>query len=155
MDALNAGQTIALVSDAGTPAISDPGFLLVREAIKQGNEVITLPGSTAFVPALVNSGLPCEKFYYEGFLPHKKGRATRIADIVQRKETCVLYESPHRILKTLSQLLEAAGSERIVSISREISKLHEETVRGTIPEVIKYYENNPIKGEFVLVLQGS
>lgn len=155
VDSLNAGQTIALVSDAGTPAISDPGFLLVREAIKQGNNVITLPGATAFVPALVNSGLPCEKFYYEGFLPHKKGRATRIADIVQRKETCVMYESPHRILKTLAQLLEAAGSERIVSISREISKLHEETVRGTIPEVIKYYENNPMKGEFVLVLQGK
>jgi 16S rRNA (cytidine1402-2'-O)-methyltransferase len=155
VDALNSGQTIALISDAGTPAISDPGFLLVREAIKQGIEVITLPGSTAFVPALVNSGLPCEKFYYEGFLPHKKGRATRIADLVQRKETCVLYESPHRILKTLNQLLEAAGPERIVSISREISKLHEETVRGTISEVIEYYENNPIKGEFVLVLQGG
>lgn len=154
VDVLNSGQTIALVSDAGTPAISDPGFLLVREAIKQKNEVVTLPGATAFVPALVNSGLPCEKFYYEGFLPHKKGRATRIADIVGRKETSVLYESPHRILKTLGQLLEAAGSERIVSISREISKLHEETVRGTIPEVIEYYENNPIKGEFVLVLQG-
>jgi 16S rRNA (cytidine1402-2'-O)-methyltransferase len=154
VDALNSGQTIALISDAGTPAISDPGFLLVREAIKQGNEVITLPGATAFVPALVNSGLPCEKFYYEGFLPHKKGRATRIADLITRKETCVLYESPHRILKTLNQLLEAAGPERIVSISREISKLHEETVRGTIPEVIEYYENNPIKGEFVLVLQG-
>ena len=154
VDALSSGQNIALISDAGTPAISDPGFLLVREAIKEGNEVITLPGATAFVPALVNSGLPCEKFYYEGFLPHKKGRQTRIADIVERKETCVMYESPHRILKTLAQLLEAAGPERIVSISREISKLHEETVRGTIPEVIEYYENNPIKGEFVLVLQG-
>ena len=154
-DELTAGKTIALISDAGTPAISDPGFLLVREAIKAGVEVETLPGATAFVPALVNSGLPCEKFHYEGFLPHKKGRQTRIAEIVERKETCVMYESPHRILKTLNQLLEAADSERIVSISREISKLHEETVRGTIPEVIEHFENNPIKGEFVLVLQGK
>ncbi|MCF8275521.1 MAG: 16S rRNA (cytidine(1402)-2'-O)-methyltransferase [Flavobacteriales bacterium] len=151
---LVSGKSLALISDAGTPAISDPGFLLVREAIKEGVRVITLPGATAFVPALVNSGLPCEKFHYEGFLPHKKGRATRIAELVGKDVTSVLYESPHRILKTLSQLLEAAGPERIVSISREISKLHEETVRGTIPEVIEYYENNPIKGEFVLVLQG-
>lgn len=155
VESLNSGQTIALISDAGTPAISDPGFLLVREAIKEGNEVITLPGATAFVPALVNSGLPCEKFHYEGFLPHKKGRQTRIAELVEKDVTSVLYESPHRILKTLNQLLEAAGPERIVSVSREISKLHEETVRGTIPEVIAYYENNPIKGEFVLVLQGK
>ncbi len=151
---LEAGKNIALISDAGTPAISDPGFLLVREAVKAGVEVITLPGATAFVPALVNSGLPCEKFHYEGFLPHKKGRQTRIAELVEKDVTSVLYESPHRILKTLSQLLEAAGPERIVSISREISKLHEETVRGTIPEVIEHFENNPIKGEFVLVLQG-
>jgi len=151
---LEAGKNIALISDAGTPAISDPGFLLVREAVKAGIEVITLPGATAFVPALVNSGLPCEKFHYEGFLPHKKGRQTRIADLVAKDVTCVLYESPHRLLKTLQQLLEAAGEERQVSVSREISKLHEETVRGTIPEVIKHFENNPIKGEFVLVLQG-
>lgn len=155
VDVLQTGQSIALISDAGTPAISDPGFLLVREAIKQGVEVLTLPGATAFVPALVNSGLPCEKFYYEGFLPHKKGRATRIADLVQRTETCVLYESPHRILKTLTQLRDAAGGQRLVSISREISKLHEETVRGTIDEVIEHFQSNPIKGEFVLVLQGA
>lgn len=152
---LASGKTIALVSDAGTPAISDPGFLLVREAIKGGIEVETLPGATAFVPALVNSGLPCEKFHYEGFLPHKKGRQTRIAELIEKDVTSVLYESPHRLLKTLNQLLEAAGTERIVSISREISKLHEETVRGTIPEVIKHFENNPIKGEFVLVLEGK
>lgn len=151
---LEAGKSIALISDAGTPAISDPGFLLVREAVKAGVEVITLPGATAFVPALVNSGLPCEKFHYEGFLPHKKGRQTRIADLVEKDVTSVLYESPHRLLKTLGQLLEAAGEERLVSVSREISKLHEETVRGTIPEVIEHFENNPIKGEFVLVLQG-
>jgi 16S rRNA (cytidine1402-2'-O)-methyltransferase len=151
---LEAGKNIALISDAGTPAISDPGFLLVREAVKQGIEVITLPGATAFVPALVNSGLPCEKFHYEGFLPHKKGRQTRIAELVEKDVTSVLYESPHRLLKTLGQLLEAAGEERLVSVSREISKLHEETVRGTIPEVIEHFENNPIKGEFVLVLQG-
>lgn len=154
VDELRSGKNIALISDAGTPAISDPGFLLVREAVKAGVEVITLPGATAFVPALVNSGLPCEKFHYEGFLPHKKGRQTRIAELVEKDVTSVLYESPHRILKTLAQLLEAAGPERIVSVSREISKLHEETVRGTIPEVIEHFENNPIKGEFVLVLQG-
>lgn len=154
VDELTTGKTIALVSDAGTPAISDPGFLLVREAVKAGIEVETLPGATAFVPALVNSGLPCEKFHYEGFLPHKKGRQTRISELVEKDVTSVLYESPHRILKTLNQLLEAAGPERLVSVSREISKLHEETVRGTIPEVIEHFENNPIKGEFVLVLQG-
>lgn len=151
---LEAGKNIALISDAGTPAISDPGFLLVREAVKAGVDVITLPGATAFVPALVNSGLPCEKFHYEGFLPHKKGRQTRIAELVEKDVTSVLYESPHRLLKTLGQLLEAAGEERLVSVSREISKLHEETVRGTLPEVIEHFENNPIKGEFVLVLQG-
>lgn len=154
VDELVAGKKVALISDAGTPAISDPGFLLVREAIKAGIEVETLPGATAFVPALVNSGFPCEKFHYEGFLPHKKGRQTRIAELVDKDVTSVLYESPHRILKTLGQLLEAAGEERLVSVSREISKLHEETVRGTIPEVIAHFENNPIKGEFVLVLQG-
>lgn len=154
VDELASGKTIALVSDAGTPAISDPGFLLVREALKAGIEVETLPGATAFVPALVNSGLPCEKFHYEGFLPHKKGRQTRITELVEKDVTSILYESPHRILKTLNQLLEAAGAERLVSVSREISKLHEETVRGTIPEVIEHFENNPIKGEFVLVLQG-
>ena len=154
VDELVAGKTIALISDAGTPAISDPGFLLVREAVKAGIEVETLPGATAFVPALVNSGLPCEKFHYEGFLPHKKGRQTRIAELVEKDVTSVLYESPHRILKTLGQLLEAAGEERLVSVSREISKLHEETVRGKIPDVIEHFENNPIKGEFVLVLQG-
>lgn len=151
---LLSGKNIALISDAGTPAISDPGFLLVREAVKAGVEVMTLPGATAFVPALVNSGFPCEKFHYEGFLPHKKGRQTRIAELVQKDVTCVLYESPHRLLKTLQQLLEAAGEERLVSVSREISKLHEETVRGTIPHLIEHFENNPIKGEFVLVLQG-
>ena len=154
VDELASGKTIALVSDAGTPAISDPGFLLVREALKAGIEVETLPGATAFVPALVNSGLPCEKFHYEGFLPHKKGRQTRIAELVDKDVTSVLYESPHRILKTLNQLLEAAGPERLVSVSREISKLHEETVRGTIPQVIEHFKNNPIKGEFVLVLEG-
>ncbi len=155
VDEMTLGKTIALVSDAGTPAISDPGFLLVREAIKAGIEVETLPGATAFVPALVNSGLPCEKFHYEGFLPHKKGRATRIAELMEKDVTCVLYESPHRLLKTLNQLLDASGSERLISVSREISKMHEETVRGSIVEVIEHFENNPIKGEFVLVLQGK
>jgi 16S rRNA (cytidine1402-2'-O)-methyltransferase len=155
VDELVAGKNIALISDAGTPAISDPGFLLVREAVKANIDVITLPGATAFVPALVNSGLPCEKFHYEGFLPHKKGRQTRIAELAEKEVTSVLYESPHRLLKTLGQLHEAVGEERLVSVSREISKFHEETVRGTIPEVIEHFENNPIKGEFVLVLEGK
>ncbi len=155
VDELRAGRSIALISDAGTPAISDPGFLLVREAIKACIEVLTLPGATAFVPALVNSGLSCDRFHFEGFLPHRKGRASRIAELVQREETCVLYESPHRLLKTLRQLSEVAGPERAVSISREISKLHEETVRGTLAEAMEHFENNAIKGEFVVVLKGA
>lgn len=146
------GEKMALITDAGTPAISDPGFLLVRECVAQGVEVECLPGATAFVPALVNSGLPSDKFFFEGFLPHKKGRQTRLKYLAQIPHTIVFYESPHRLIKTLTQLGEFFGLERQVSVSREITKLHEETIRGTIPEVIEYYSNNVLKGEIVIVV---
>lgn len=146
------GETMALITDAGTPAISDPGFLLVRECIAKDVEVDCLPGATAFVPALVNSGLPSDKFFFEGFLPQKKGRQTRLKYIAQLPNTIVLYESPHRLIKTLTQIIEHFGDERQVSVSREISKLHEETIRGTAPEVINYFNNNVIKGEIVIVI---
>lgn len=146
------GETMALITDAGTPAISDPGFLLVRKCISENIEVECLPGATAFVPALVNSGLPADKFFFEGFLPHKKGRQTRLKTLAQLPYTIVLYESPHRLLKTLIQLSKFFGSERKVSVSRELTKLHEETIRGTVSEVIEYFTNNTIKGEIVIVV---
>ncbi len=146
------GETMALITDAGTPAISDPGFLLVRECIASGIEVECLPGATAFVPALVNSGLPSDKFFFEGFLPHKKGRQTRLKFLAQLPYTIVFYESPHRLLKTLTQIGEFFGDDRPVSVSRELTKLHEETKRGTINEVIEYYTSNTLKGEIVLVV---
>lgn len=146
------GETMALITDAGTPAISDPGFLLVRKCISENIEVECLPGATAFVPALVNSGLPPDKFFFEGFLPHKKGRQTRLKFLAQLPYTVVLYESPHRLLKTLIQLSEFFGTNRKVSVSRELTKLHEETIRGTVTEVIEYYTNNIIKGEIVIVV---
>lgn len=146
------GETMALISDAGTPAISDPGFLLVRECIRQGVEVECLPGATAFVPALVNSGLPTDKFFFEGFLPHKKGRQSRLKELSQMTNTIVFYESPHRLLKTLSQLIEYFGADRLASVSRELTKLHEENVRGTLAELLQYFQSKPIKGEIVLVL---
>ena len=146
------GETIALITDAGTPAISDPGFLLVRECIASGVDVECLPGATAFVPALVNSGLPSDKFFFEGFLPHKKGRQTRFKFLAQLPYTIVLYESPHRLLKTLTQIGEFFVDDRRVSVSRELTKLHEENIRGTINEVIEYYTNNTLKGEIVLVI---
>ena len=152
---LKAGETIALVSDAGTPAISDPGFLLVRECIKEGVEVDCLPGATAFVPALVNSGLPSEKFIFEGFLPVKKGRQTRLKLLAEEERTMIFYESPHRIAKTLTQFCEYFGKERLVSISREISKMFEETKRGTILEVLQYFEEKKPKGEFVIIVAGK
>ena len=152
---LQSGLNFALVSDAGTPAISDPGFLLVRACVQHGIEVDCLPGPTAFVPALVNSGFPCEKFVYEGFLPTKKGRQTLIMKIAEEERTVVLYESPHRILKALAQFQEHFDPERQISISREISKKFEETVRGTSAELIEYFTNNPIKGEFVVVIDGK
>ncbi len=155
IEALKNGQQIALVSDAGTPAISDPGFLLVRKCIEENIEITCLPGATAFVPAVVMSGFPCEKFVYEGFLPQKKGRQTRIKAIAQESKTVVLYESPHRIVKCLKQLAEFCGEERKVSVSREISKMYEETVRGTLVEVAQHFENKKPKGEFVIVLSAT
>jgi 16S rRNA (cytidine1402-2'-O)-methyltransferase len=152
---LKGGETIALVSDAGTPAISDPGFLLVRECVKEGIEVNCLPGATAFVPALVNSGLPSEKFIFEGFLPVKKGRQTRLILLAEEERTMIFYESPHRIIKTLSQFMEYFGEERFVSVSREISKMFEETKRGTMKEVREYFEEKKPKGEFVVIVAGK
>ena len=151
---IRGGEHIALVSDAGTPAISDPGFLLVRECVRQGVEVECLPGATAFVPALVVSGLPNEKFCFEGFLPQKKGRQTRLLELAGETRTMVFYESPFRLVKTLTQFAEVFGADRQVSVSREISKLHEETVRGTLEEVVRHFTQNEPKGEIVVVLAG-
>lgn len=151
---LAAGATMALISDAGTPAISDPGFMLVRECRKAGIEVETLPGATAFVPALVNSGLPCERFAFEGFLPQKKGRATRLAELAQEPRTMIFYESPLRLAKTLEQIAEAFGAERQASVSREISKLHNTTNNGTLAQLCQFFNENPPRGEIVIVVEG-
>ncbi len=152
---IKGGETVALISDAGTPAISDPGFLLTRACVENGLEVDCLPGATAFVPALVNSGLPNEKFVFEGFLPTKKGRQTRLKILSEEIRTMIFYESPHKLLKTLAQLAEYFGSDRRISVSRELTKLHEETVRGTAAEVLAYYEAKPPKGEIVIVVEGK
>lgn len=152
---LKKGETVALVSDAGTPAISDPGFLLVRECIKEGIEVDCLPGATAFVPALVNSGLPSEKFVFEGFLPVKKGRIKRLQWLSEEERTMIFYESPHRLVKTLTQFCKCFGERRLVSISREISKMFEETKRGTTKDVLRYFEKTKPKGEFVIIVAGK
>lgn len=152
---LFAGDTIALISDAGTPGISDPGFLLVRECVRNGIEVQTLPGATAFVPALVSSGLPCDKFCFEGFLPQKKGRQTRLVQLQDESRTMIFYESPHRLLKTLQQFAEVFGEGRQVSVCREISKLHEESVRGTLAEVVEHFTATEPRGEIVIVLAGA
>ena len=152
---MQAGETIALISDAGTPAISDPGFLLTRACIENNIEVDCLPGATAFVPALVNSGLPNDKFVFEGFLPVKKGRQTRLKFLAEETRTMVIYESPHKLLKTLGNLVEYLGADRAVSVSREISKLYEETIRGSAEEVLKYYTEKPPKGEIVIVVGGK
>jgi len=149
------GETIALISDAGTPAISDPGFLLTRSCVEAGIEVDCLPGATAFVPALVNSGLPNDKFVFEGFLPVKKGRQTRLLLLAEETRTIIFYESPHKLLKTLSHIAAFFGSDRAVSVSREITKLHEETIRGTATEVLAYYTEKPPKGELVIVVGGK
>jgi len=155
IDRLLGGEIMALITDAGTPAISDPGFLLVRACIQHNIEVECLPGATAFVPALVNSGLPADRFVFEGFLPHKKGRQTRIKTISEQSYTSILYESPHRLLKTLQQFAEEAGADRKVAVARELTKIYEETVRGTLAELIKYYEEKGVKGEIVIVLEGK
>lgn len=154
LNQISQAQSVALISDAGTPAISDPGFLLVRECIKQGIEVECLPGATAFVPALVNSGLPNDRFVFEGFLPHKKGRQTRLKELAEHTYSFVLYESPHRLIKTLTQLAEVLGEDRQASVSREISKMYEETQRGALVELIEYFGKGTVKGEIVIVVQG-
>ena len=152
---LESGQTIALITDAGTPAISDPGFLLVRECVRHDIEVQCLPGATAFVPALVSSGLPDDRFCFEGFLPQKKGRQTRLNALHDEERTMIFYESPYRLMKTLQQFVEHFGAEREVSVCREISKVHEESVRGTLAEVLAHFTEVEPKGEIVIVVAGS
>jgi 16S rRNA (cytidine1402-2'-O)-methyltransferase len=149
-----AGMSVALISDAGTPCISDPGFLLVRACVEKGVEIQCLPGATAFVPALVDSGLPNDRFYFEGFLPQKKGRQTRIKQLAELTHTMIIYESPFRLVKTLEQLAEFMGYNRRASVSREISKLHEDTQRGTLEELIVHFKQTPPKGEIVLIVEG-
>ena len=149
-----AGETMALVTDAGTPGISDPGFMLVRACVARGARVECLPGATAFVPALAASGLPCERFTFEGFLPQKKGRASRLEELREEPRTMVFYESPHRVVKTLGQLAETFGPERRVAVCRELTKLHEEYVRGTLGEALAHFRQNEPRGEFVIVVEG-
>ena len=151
---LLAGENVALISDAGTPGISDPGFYLVREAVRAGVEVQCLPGATAFVPALVSSGLPCDRFAFEGFLPQKKGRQTKLQSLKDEERTMIFYESPFRLVKTLLQFAEVYGGDRQVSVCREISKVHEESVRGSLTEVIAHFQEKEPKGEIVIVLAG-
>jgi 16S rRNA (cytidine1402-2'-O)-methyltransferase len=150
-----AGLNVALISDAGTPGISDPGFMLVRACVERDVEVQCLPGATAFVPALVDSGLPCDRFYFEGFLPQKKGRQTRLQQLAQQEHTMIIYESPFRLQKTLEQLAEYLGQDRHASVSREISKKFEDTQRGTIAELIAHYKEHPAKGEIVIIVDGK
>ena len=152
---LKEGKNVALISDAGTPAISDPGFYLVREALKNDLQVECLPGATAFVPALVNSGFPTDRFCFEGFLPLKKGRQTRYKTLSEEDRTIILYESPHRLLKTLEEMVTYFGAERQISVSRELTKMFEETVRGTVEEVKTYFETHPVKDEFVICVAGK
>lgn len=154
VERLQGGTTMAVVTDAGTPGISDPGFLLVREAVKAGISVECLPGATAFVPALIDSGLPCDRFVFEGFLPHKKGRQTALQALAEEQRTMVIYESPYRLVKLLEQLMEVLGETRPVSVSREISKLHAETCRGTLREVHDHFAAKEVKGEIVVVVGG-
>ena len=152
---LQTGEIMALVTDAGTPGISDPGFLLIRECLKQNINIECLPGATAFVPAIVNSGLPCDRFLFEGFLPVKKGRQTKLKALSEIDITMVFYESPHRLIKTLEQFIEYFGSERQASVSRELTKIYEETKRGSLIEILNYYKDKTVKGEIVIVLEGK
>ena len=154
VERLKAGTTIAVITDAGTPGISDPGFLLVREAVKAGVDVECLPGATAFVPALIDSGLPCDRFVFLGFLPHKKGRQTALQALADEQRTMVIYESPYRLVKLLTELAATLGEDRTVSVSREISKLHAETVRGTLAEVLAHFNGKEVKGEIVVIVSG-
>jgi len=151
---IKSGETMALVSDAGTPGISDPGFLLIRECLQEGIEVNCLPGATALIPALVNSGFPTDRFVFEGFLPLKKGRQTRLKLLSEEARTLVFYESPHKLLRTLAQFVEYFGEDRLISVSRELTKIYEETLRGTTAEVLAHFESHPPKGELVLVVEG-
>lgn len=151
---LKEGKRVGLVTDAGTPGISDPGYLLVRACLDERIEIECLPGPVAFIPALVLSGFATDRFCFEGFLPHKKGRLTRIQEFIEEKRTLILYESPHRLLKTLGQLCEFLQSDRNISVSRELTKKFEETIRGTTSEVLSHFENHPVKGEFVIVIEG-
>jgi 16S rRNA (cytidine1402-2'-O)-methyltransferase len=153
-EAINNGRDVALVSDAGTPGISDPGFLLVRKCVEEGIEVVTLPGATALIPAVVQSGFPCDRFCFEGFLPQKKGRMKRLQELASEPRTLVLYESPYRVVKCLEQLAETFGEERRVAVVREITKKFEETVRGTIAEALEHFREHEPKGEFVIVVEG-
>ncbi|MDO4217622.1 MAG: 16S rRNA (cytidine(1402)-2'-O)-methyltransferase [Bacteroidales bacterium] len=155
IDRLLAGQTLALITDAGTPGISDPGFLLVREAVQHDIPIETLPGPTAFVPALVNSGLPCDQFTFIGFLPHKKGRQTALRSLANEQRTFILYESPFRLVKTLEQLIEVLGEERQACVCREISKIHEENARGTLRQLHSHFSQGEVKGEIVIVVSGA
>lgn len=155
MERLQQGETMALITDAGTPGISDPGYLLIRECHRNQIEVECLPGPTAFVPALVNSGLPTDRFVFEGFLPHKKGRQTRLESLRNEKRTMIFYESPHRLLKSLQQFTDYFGADRPASVSRELTKVFEETVRGSLQEIITYFANKTIKGEIVIVIAGE
>jgi len=155
MERLQQGETMALITDAGTPGISDPGYLLIRECLRNQIEVECLPGPTAFVPALVNSGLPTDRFVFEGFLPHKKGRQTRLESLRNENRTMIFYESPHRLLKSLQQFTEYFGADRPASVSRELTKVFEETVRGSLQEIITYFANKTIKGEIVIVIAGE
>ena len=155
VERLKSGQTVALISDAGTPGISDPGFYLAREAARAGITVQTLPGATACIPAIVSSGLPCDRFCFEGFLPQKKGRLSHLESLKDETRTMIFYESPYRVLKTLQQFRDIFGGERQVSVAREISKLHEEHVRGTLDEAVAHFEETEPRGEFVIVLAGK
>ena len=155
VERLQAGETVAVISDAGTPGISDPGFLIAREAARAGVEVSCLPGATAFVPALVASGLPCDKFCFEGFLPQKKGRQTRLQQLAEEPRTMVFYESPHRVVKALTQFIEIFGAERPVAVCREISKVHEDIVRGTLAEALAHFNEHEPRGEFVIIVGGK
>ena len=152
---IEAGENIALISDAGTPGISDPGFLLIRKCVETKLEVECLPGATALIPALVNSGLPSDRFCFEGFLPQKKGRQKKIGSLIEEERTMIFYESPYRILKTLEQFCDFFGESRLASVSRELSKIHEETKRGTLKELLEYFKSSTVKGEFVIVVEGA
>lgn len=154
VERLKAGATVALISDAGTPGISDPGFFLVREAVRAGIEVQCLPGATAFVPALVASGLPCDRFAFEGFLPPKKGRQTKLESLREEQRTMIFYESPYRLVKTLQQLAEVLGTDRQASVCREISKIHEESVRGSLEEIVNHFTTTEPRGEIVIIVEG-